>query len=224
MTDPQALVRQFPWLEPDRTKKPPYDKLLWPLAPRIVEGRTELPIIGSDAFRARIEAILAELREYLPHRYREVLDFLPQAAHHPLMTHPDGEADSGGWFRNDGSSSLSFLRMALHHETGHNVEYVYTRQVTELGANAYAEYVAWELDRAKAGASGHTDIFDLPLPPSAADAVAEEHYARWRKENDERRADSAWLRATQKAENEPKQLEEDNRIGELLATLMTRGC
>ena len=117
--------------------------------------RTSLPIQGHAQFRASVEQVLQELREHVPHRYREVIEYLPRAVYNPSSSY-DGLSD--GSFSLDGSgisrsvgggrytrNDYERFRFVFLHEVGHNVHGELYNDWSQDAANAYAQQVIAEL-------------------------------------------------------------------------------
>lgn len=110
-------------------------------------GRRHLPIHGPLTFRAATRRLLGELRQRAPRRYREVLDYFPQAVYTPEIAKRQGFAGrADGLFGLDGADYPSFRKVFLH-EVGHCVgrTSMYDPYTNEREADAYAERVLGEL-------------------------------------------------------------------------------
>jgi len=127
-----------------------------PVPPRF-PGRIDLPVSGPPSFANAINTILVELMIKAPGRYKEVVEFLPQAKYDPAelerQNGPGWAANAAGIFAVNGSNIDSFFYTVLH-ETGHNVAghlqkpgANLPKTTKEAQAHAYAEAVLRELGR-----------------------------------------------------------------------------
>ncbi len=89
------------------------------------DGWGLIPMAGPPQFRRDTHRVFTELRRGVPHRYREVITYLPQAVYDPVETrrfHPDALTVSSGYFAIDSTDhGYAEFRFTLLHEVGHNV-------------------------------------------------------------------------------------------------------
>lgn len=110
---------------------------------RQAQRRTTLPISGPPQFEQAVYRVLNELKANAPHRYQEVLEYLPKAEY---------DASLGGWSYSDGrfgidGSNYGSFRWVFLHEVGHNVRGEQWNNWSEEAASTYANQVCTELDR-----------------------------------------------------------------------------
>jgi hypothetical protein len=119
-------------------------------------GRSSLPITGPPQFRESVERVLKELREEAPHRYREVLGYLPKAEYapgNPFAGRSDGlfTIDGGGDIPmgngHHRANSYEYFRFVFLHEVGHNIAMQQKNDSSEEAANAYADKVVKEVNK-----------------------------------------------------------------------------
>ncbi len=147
-------------------------------------GRSILPISGPLPFRQSVKRILKELETHAPHRYRQVLGFLPKAEY--TTRHSDFAGRSDGLFTIDGSGDNStqrntyeWFRFVFLHEVGHNVKGEQENDWSEDAANAYAHRVTSELNHANMQATKE-DILAACAATNASKERGEEKKAQRR--------------------------------------------
>lgn len=129
------------------------------------DGKYPLPVIGPPQFQKTVERVLTELREYVPHRFREALAFLPKAEYVERSEEYKFAGRADGLFTLDGTGHIplgngmyrkneyaDFLYIFLH-ELGHCIGRTSATAPyhSEEEADAYAFLVQQEIEKNKSG-------------------------------------------------------------------------
>ena len=118
-------------------------------------GRSTLPVSGPAHFRADVEAVLSEARQFAPGAYRDALEYLPKASYEPENPRFKGNtyvAYSSGIFRWDATeywNGVLGFRRTFWHEVGHNVDADVSAEGCEARADAYADDVVTQIEDAQ---------------------------------------------------------------------------
>jgi len=131
-----------------KQKSPDPQKLPFEIAPPRFPGRVDLPISGPRDFVRAVTAVLDELETKAPHRYREAVEYLPEARWDDTI---EARALSGGAFRinvHDPHFINTFLHEVGHSVAGHGItRHDLSKEQKESEAFAYEDVVITELGR-----------------------------------------------------------------------------
>jgi hypothetical protein len=105
-------------------------------------GREPFWVDGPPQFVAAVDHLLTQLRERTPHRYEEVITYLPKAVYDPSILSIPAHGLADGRFAMDGTEP--YFRFIFLHEVGHTVHGKQFGDWSEDAATAYAHTVIHE--------------------------------------------------------------------------------